>query len=357
MAKPPKKASIPAAGNRDANIINDSEWRLPMRGTTKKIELSRIEEDPQHFRRAIEPSQITVIAKSMGNVGQINPVTVRLLANGNYGAIAGMGRVIAARENGETTILAIVLEDCTDSQAKQLSLRENLDRSLSDDDEKRARAELAMLLTKMELERRTLDQGGGAPSRKRGRPVSPSGEGKRRAAAETGVTVRTIENAIRSNKERTPKTVATGAAPKIDTADAEKLDNADDEEFGEEGMLRAFDKLAHAVDRVRRQHLEPFVANIGEAKPAILARIELMDIEPLLSFREAWNRLIAALPPELAQKLKRAPVVASKSPAAEVSTTRSSDAAAAPDLGANQRLLSPLPAEAPGESTSDATPA
>ncbi len=355
MAKPPKKASTPTTGNRDANVINDSEWRLPMRGTTKKIELSQIEEDPQHFRREIEQSQITVIAKSLGNVGLINPVTVRLLANGNYGVIAGMGRVIAARENGETTILAIVLEDCTDSQAKQLSLRENLDRSLSDDDKKRARAELAELLTKIELERRTLDQGGGAPSRKRGRPVSPSGEGKRRAAAETGVTVRTIENAIRSTKKRTPKTVATGAAPKIDTADAEKLDNAGGDESVDDSAYQRFTKLASVFDRIRRQHLDPLIEIIAKAGPGALAAVEPKSVELLLEFVRSWKRLVAAVAPELRDKLRPAPVPPPASPVAEASTPKSSDAVTVPAPVAEQLRLNPVPPEPLDTATSSAT--
>jgi hypothetical protein len=149
--------------------------------------------------------------------------------------------------------------------------------------------------------------------------------------------------------------MATGAAPKIDTADAEKLDNAGGDESVDDSAYQRFTKLASVFDRIRRQHLDPLIEIIAKAGPGALAAVEPKSVELLLEFVRSWKRLVAAVAPELRDKLRPAPVPPPASPVAEASTPKSSDAVTVPAPVAEQLRLNPVPPEPLDTATSSAT--
>jgi DNA modification methylase len=71
--------------------------------------------------RTHSPEQVDKIAKSIEQFGFINPV----LIDGDYGIIAGHGRVMGAKQVGLTEVPCIFVEDLTDTQKRAYILADN----------------------------------------------------------------------------------------------------------------------------------------------------------------------------------------------------------------------------------------
>lgn len=71
--------------------------------------------------RTHSPEQIKKIAKSIEQFGFINPV----LIDGDYGIIAGHGRVEGAKQLGMTEVPCIFVEDLTETQKRAYILADN----------------------------------------------------------------------------------------------------------------------------------------------------------------------------------------------------------------------------------------
>ena len=71
--------------------------------------------------RTHSPEQVNKIAKSIEQFGFINPV----LIDGDYGIIAGHGRVMGAKQVGMTEVPCIFVEDLTDTQKRAYILADN----------------------------------------------------------------------------------------------------------------------------------------------------------------------------------------------------------------------------------------
>ncbi len=71
--------------------------------------------------RTHSPEQIEKIAKSIEQFGFINPV----LIDGDYGIIAGHGRVEGAKQLGMTEVPCIFVEDLTETQKRAYILADN----------------------------------------------------------------------------------------------------------------------------------------------------------------------------------------------------------------------------------------
>lgn len=71
--------------------------------------------------RTHSPEQVDKIAKSIEQFGFINPV----LIDGDYGIIAGHGRVMGAKQVGMTEVPCIFVEDLTDTQKRAYILADN----------------------------------------------------------------------------------------------------------------------------------------------------------------------------------------------------------------------------------------
>ena len=71
--------------------------------------------------RTHSEAQVDKIAKSIEQFGFINPV----LIDGNYGIIAGHGRVLGAKQLGMTEVPCIFVEDLTETQKRAYILADN----------------------------------------------------------------------------------------------------------------------------------------------------------------------------------------------------------------------------------------
>ena len=71
--------------------------------------------------RTHSPEQVDKIAKSIERFGFINPI----LIDGDYGIIAGHGRVMGAKQVGMTEVPCIFVEDLTDTQKRAYILADN----------------------------------------------------------------------------------------------------------------------------------------------------------------------------------------------------------------------------------------
>ena len=71
--------------------------------------------------RTHSPEQVDKIAKSIEQFGFINPI----LIDGDYGIIAGHGRVMGAKQVGMTEVPCIFVEDLTDTQKRAYILADN----------------------------------------------------------------------------------------------------------------------------------------------------------------------------------------------------------------------------------------
>lgn len=91
------------------------------------LPISRVEPNSGQPRRSFDPEAIATLADSIRQYGLIQPLTVRLLQNGQYQIIAGERRWRAAREAGLTEVPVMVIE-ADDRKAMELALIENLQR-------------------------------------------------------------------------------------------------------------------------------------------------------------------------------------------------------------------------------------
>jgi ParB family chromosome partitioning protein len=92
------------------------------------IPLERIVANPQQPRARFDTDEMDGLAASIAAHGVLQPIVVRVLANGNYQLIAGERRVRAARQAGLTTIPAVV-RDPSEEEMIELALVENLQRT------------------------------------------------------------------------------------------------------------------------------------------------------------------------------------------------------------------------------------
>lgn len=97
-------------------------------GRPMEIAVGAIERNPFQTRSGFDAIKITELAQSILASGVIQPVTVRSLGNGRYQLITGERRLIASKEAGKATIPAI-LRVCSDEQAMEMTIVENLQRA------------------------------------------------------------------------------------------------------------------------------------------------------------------------------------------------------------------------------------
>ncbi len=71
--------------------------------------------------RTHSEEQIHKIANSIKEFGFINPVII----DGNYGVIAGHGRILGAKELGMKTVPCLFVEDLTETQKRAYIIADN----------------------------------------------------------------------------------------------------------------------------------------------------------------------------------------------------------------------------------------
>ncbi len=93
----------------------------------EQIPVDRIVSSPFQARREFDAAALRELAESMRQVGMLQPVLVRPIA-GQYQLLAGERRLRAAKLLGWSAVAAIV-RPCTDGEALEVGLIENLQRS------------------------------------------------------------------------------------------------------------------------------------------------------------------------------------------------------------------------------------
>lgn len=104
---------------------------LAIEGRPESIRIDRID-DPAHAPdRMLRPGDeeaIAGLARSMLEVGQLQPVMVERIGKDRYRRVFGRRRIAAASRLGWTTILAVVTEPLTDEQRRDVVAVENIQR-------------------------------------------------------------------------------------------------------------------------------------------------------------------------------------------------------------------------------------
>jgi ParB family chromosome partitioning protein len=95
--------------------------------TVPEIPIERIARNPRQPRNRFDDAETADLAASIGLHGVLQPVVVRMTADGGYELIAGERRLRAARIAGLTHIPAVVRESA-DGEQLELALVENLQR-------------------------------------------------------------------------------------------------------------------------------------------------------------------------------------------------------------------------------------
>lgn len=93
-----------------------------------EIEVAKIKANPQQPRLEFDPVLLEQLKQSISENGIIQPVTVRLLDDGNYELIAGERRLRAITELGFKSVPAYVMEVKSEDHLLELALIENIQR-------------------------------------------------------------------------------------------------------------------------------------------------------------------------------------------------------------------------------------
>lgn len=115
-------------------LVDDAGYRPQAVGTSHMqgasvIELGRIVPDPNQPRKTFDEDELTHLAESLKDVGQLEPVRVRYdAAADRYVIIAGERRYRAAHRAGLPTLLAIV--DDRDLSADRLTVMQLIENAL-----------------------------------------------------------------------------------------------------------------------------------------------------------------------------------------------------------------------------------
>lgn len=92
------------------------------------IDIEMIKNPAKHDRVGYSQSTINEMALSLKEVGQLQPIVVRRLADDKFERIIGFRRILAAKVAGWSKIKAVVLDDISDDVAALMMLSENMHR-------------------------------------------------------------------------------------------------------------------------------------------------------------------------------------------------------------------------------------
>lgn len=123
MTAPKKK---PLGRGLDA-LISTEYVRTSGSSSISEIPLNQIEANPDQPRREFEPDALEELAASIREIGIIQPVTLRKIADGRYQIIAGERRFRASGIAGMETIPAYV-RTADDEKVMEMALIENIQR-------------------------------------------------------------------------------------------------------------------------------------------------------------------------------------------------------------------------------------
>lgn len=119
---------FPALGRGlDALISTEEEVHTSGSSSINEVPLQKIQANPNQPRREFAPETLQELADSIREIGIIQPITLRLLDDGNYQIIAGERRWRASQMAGLTTIPAYI-RTADDEKMMQMALVENIQR-------------------------------------------------------------------------------------------------------------------------------------------------------------------------------------------------------------------------------------
>lgn len=148
-----KKATEASEADKHAVILNVTpvvigEGVVP-KGQLKDVQVDAIIDPPGQSDRMARPGdaeEIAEVARSMREVGQLQPVMVEEIGDGSYRRVFGHRRIAAARLNGAKTVLAIVVPTLAPDVRRTIVAVENIHRKdLNPAEEHLAVAELLEL--------------------------------------------------------------------------------------------------------------------------------------------------------------------------------------------------------------------
>ena len=111
----------------DALISNDDEVKTSGSSSINEIEISKISANPNQPRREFDPIALQELADSIGEIGIIQPITLRQLSEDSYQIIAGERRYRASVMAGLKTIPAYI-RTADDENIMEMALIENIQR-------------------------------------------------------------------------------------------------------------------------------------------------------------------------------------------------------------------------------------
>lgn len=107
--------------------LNEVEKRA-LNNDVISIDIEAIKSPAKHDRVGYSQSTINEMALSLKEVGQLQPIVVRRLADDKFERIIGFRRILAAKVAGWSKIKAVVLDDISDDVAALMMLSENMHR-------------------------------------------------------------------------------------------------------------------------------------------------------------------------------------------------------------------------------------
>ncbi|MDQ1694295.1 MAG: ParB family transcriptional regulator, chromosome partitioning protein [Acidobacteriaceae bacterium] len=117
-------ATITAEADRDgAGSASSAPTGAPL-----ELAVDLVDRNPFQTRTQFDEAALEELATSIAASGVVQPILVRLIADGRYQLIAGERRLLASRKAGKATIPAIVRQ-ASDGQAMEMTIIENLQRA------------------------------------------------------------------------------------------------------------------------------------------------------------------------------------------------------------------------------------
>ena len=120
-------ASNKGLGRGLGALLGDLDEPIQEKTPYKLLPIHKVEPNPDQPRRDFDEEELEALSESIAIHGIIQPLTVRLMANGYYQIIAGERRWRASRMAGLDEIPVVVVE-ADDKRAMELALIENLQR-------------------------------------------------------------------------------------------------------------------------------------------------------------------------------------------------------------------------------------
>ncbi len=117
----------PALGRGIDALLSVDEIRTDGSSAISEISLSQIEPNPEQPRRAFDHDSLEELAASIRELGVVQPLTLRSIANGRYQIIAGERRWRAAAIAGLASVPAYV-RTASDMEMTEMALIENIQR-------------------------------------------------------------------------------------------------------------------------------------------------------------------------------------------------------------------------------------